>query len=324
MRLFFDSCKLCDSTTPGRELPSGWAEEGSNRGESWHASGGGRMRGANRLALRRTSVNTPLPSFKSPPVVETVLGVEFEPLAALTVPYFGLYWSRIRDRYPRTEVQPALGRVTEQFGPGRTESRPTVEFVETPVVRCWYFHKSDDRLLQLQQDRFIHNWRKAGRDSEYPRYETLKPCFEEEWRGFLAFLQESKIDPPRPAQCEVTYVNHIDTGSGWRGLGDAAEVTTLAGAGMRAPFLGEPESLAIATNYLLPEGLGRLRVSVQHALRRDDGRELLQMTLTARGAPKSPDWSDVSAWFDLGHEWVVRGFTDLTTRGMHALWERAQ
>jgi len=27
-------------------------------------------------------------------------------------------------------------------------------------------------------------------------------------------------------------------------------------------------------------------------------------------------------WFDLGHEWIVKGFTDFTTEHMHEIWGR--
>lgn len=54
-----------------------------------------------------------LPEFKSPPVIEVVCGVQFEPLPGFLSVHFGEFWARIRDRYPRTEDRPPLGELRE-------------------------------------------------------------------------------------------------------------------------------------------------------------------------------------------------------------------
>jgi hypothetical protein len=48
----------------------------------------------------------------------------------------------------------------------------------------------------------------------------------------------------------------------------------------------------------------------------------LQLTLTARGRPRRPELGASLEWFDLGHEWIVKGSTDLTTAAMHKIWRR--
>ena len=55
------------------------------------------------LAEFSETMSADLPSFDAPPVNETVLGVEFTPLAKWSIPHFGLFWSRIRDEYPRCD-----------------------------------------------------------------------------------------------------------------------------------------------------------------------------------------------------------------------------
>ena len=47
-----------------------------------------------------------LPDFNEPPVIETVLGLQFDPIESFNVPHFGLYWSKIRADYPTFDVQP--------------------------------------------------------------------------------------------------------------------------------------------------------------------------------------------------------------------------
>jgi hypothetical protein len=40
--------------------------------------------------------------FENPPVIETLLSVQFVPLPNLTLPYIGLFWREVRDRYKKS------------------------------------------------------------------------------------------------------------------------------------------------------------------------------------------------------------------------------
>ena len=42
-----------------------------------------------------------LPDFSNPPVVETVLSVQFDRLSAARTANFGLYWSEMTRRFPK-------------------------------------------------------------------------------------------------------------------------------------------------------------------------------------------------------------------------------
>jgi len=48
----------------------------------------------------------------------------------------------------------------------------------------------------------------------------------------------------------------------------------------------------------------------------------LLLELKATGPSSSTDKKAMLDWFDLAHEWIVRGFTDLTAAEAHKLWER--
>jgi hypothetical protein len=77
-------------------------------------------------------------------------------------------------------------------------------------------------------------------------------------------------------------------------------------------------------HFPMPAAKDRLHVQLRRAVRQPDAVELLQLTLTARGTPKSESDKDILAWFDLGREWVVRSFTDVTTEKMHERWGRTR
>ena len=83
-------------------------------------------------------------------------------------------------------------------------------------------------MIQIQNDRFIKNWRKCGENEEYPRYaKTVKPAFERDFREFLAFLADENLGAVKVNQCEVTYVNHIVAGDGWSNWDEFDKVFTF-------------------------------------------------------------------------------------------------
>lgn len=265
-----------------------------------------------------------LPGFDDPPVVETALGVEFAPLPLWSIPHYGMLWREIRAEYSQFEVQPPLVSQVEKFGADAKPEPPTFQVVpiKAPELRCWFVEQSGSRLLQVQQDRFIHNWRKTG-GAEYLHYDHTRPIFEREWRRFWDFLRQESLGEPEVLQCEVTYVNHLDRGRGWESFGDVTKVIRYW-TDVPGQFLPRPEGMALNVRYLMPENRGRLHVALQPVFRPADATEVLQLSLTARGRPASSRTEDILAWLDLGHEWVVRGFTDFTTDHMHRLWRRKE
>jgi uncharacterized protein (TIGR04255 family) len=265
-----------------------------------------------------------LPDYDAPPVIETVLGLEFVPLDGWAIPHFGLFWKRIQSRYPRFEVNPPLG--SEMESP-RLEFRqpqpPKVEVVTRPQVRCWFLNETNTELIQVQHDRFVHNWRKVAGTEVYPHYEEyVRPAFEQDWQEFSEFLKAERIGIPEVRQCEVTYVNHIDKGKGWESFADLPEVFPCWAGKSSGSFLSPPESVLFNVSYLMPEERGRLRAALIHAFRSVDTRETLQLTLTAKVKPRSSNTTDILECLDLGREWVVRGFTDFTSKRMHLMWRR--
>src|ERR1035438_5436431 len=176
-----------------------------------------------------TSRPVDLPDFANPPVAEVVLSVQFEALSRMRAAHFGLFWARIRDRYPRTEERPALEPVVERF-PEPARRRFDVQFpiLEVPPMpRVWFFHRTENELLQVQTDRFVKNWRKAGQGDAYPRYEKVREWFEQDFGEFREFASSEDLGSIDVNQCEVTYVNHIVSGEGWASHGDLDKVFTM-------------------------------------------------------------------------------------------------
>jgi uncharacterized protein (TIGR04255 family) len=269
------------------------------------------------------SAPPPLPDYDFPPVIEVVCGLQFEALEGFQATTFGLLWQRFRGDYPTCEQQPPLPQVIERFGEAAAEE-PRVEFSSVlPLPRMFFIHQTPCWLLQVQSDRFLHNWRRQQDTDVYPHFPEVYKRFSTGWQRFLEFCRDEKTGTPRVNQLEVTYINHILQGEGWDGTGTVGQVFPDIAWREQRSFLPSPESVAWRASFALPSASGRLHVSVRHAVRRHDKKPVLLCELTARGIPNTVDEIGIRNWFLLGREWIVRGFADLTDEGVQRnLWRR--
>jgi len=269
------------------------------------------------------SEQVPLPEFDSPPVVETVLSVQFEKLRAMQAVHFGLFWRKMQSHFPKTEERPALSPVFERFPePILRGARMQFEAMEVPELpRLWLHNEAGTEMIQVQNDRFIKNWRKTGEKDHYPRYElAIKPAFQRDFTKFQSFLAEENLGEIKINQCEVTYVNHIVCGEGWQTLGDIDHIFTFWNR-PQSPVPGVAEDLGMRVRFPITDAqglpIGRLHVDVQPALRATDNRPMYVMNLTARGLCGT-DFE----FFDIGRRWIVQCFERLTTANMHRIWRK--
>ena len=104
----------------------------------------------------------PLPSFKKPPVTETVVGVTFSELSAWQIPHFGLYWQKTRGEFSECKAQAPLAVPVETFQHTPEDAQQVrihlSDAMECP--RCWYVSNDKKNVVQLQKDGFFFNWRK--------------------------------------------------------------------------------------------------------------------------------------------------------------------
>lgn len=261
-----------------------------------------------------------MPDFSNPPVVETVLSVQFERLAAAHSAHFGLYWKEILDRFPKTEERSELPLVFEK----ERELPPPDVGIQLqaldapPIPRFWFMDKDGDELIQVQRDRFIKNWRKADNAHPYPRYEKIREAFERDFATFKDFAGRHSLGDLCINQCEVTYVNQIVAGKGWKTHADADKIFTV----WRQPtasFPGSAQDAMFRARFPIADSrgafAGRLHVAMQPAFRPTDGAPMFVLELTARGQVGAG-----MEFFDLGREWIVRSFKGLTTSEMHQIW----
>ncbi len=200
----------------------------------------------------------------------------------------------------------------ERFGPAPEPNEVEIS-ASPPLPRVWFIHKDENGIIQVQRDRFLHNWKKVRPQDEYPRYSYVKSLFQQHLATFERCLNELNIGGLVTQQYEMTYVNHIPQGEGWQTFSEIADVFPDFAWQVRPErFLSVPDGRNLRSNFALPNQSGRLHATIRNGIRRDDQRPLVLLELTARGIGTDISREAMWNWFDMAHEWIVRGFVDLT------------
>lgn len=274
-----------------------------------------------------------LPSFADPPVSEVAASVQFDPLAKLTVPMVGLLWQRFRSDYPTVEHQPPLPPAVERLGVRQPIPMFRIEPVGIVPPRLWFVNSRGDELIQVQNDRFIRNWRRAlGSQSPYPRYaEHVRPRFLADYGRFLQFLIDENLGIAVVNQCELTYVNQIFPTKSWNSHAELAAVFR-GWAREYANVTEYPvEAIHLAVAHLMHttsgDFVGRLHVTLNSAFSAPTPAEptekpIFILTLTARGSPLGEGEAGIVEFMDLAHRAIVTSFDKMTTPEAHAIWRK--
>jgi uncharacterized protein (TIGR04255 family) len=262
-------------------------------------------------------------SFKKPPVAETVLGVQFAKLHGFSNAHLGAFWASLSADWTNVKDVPALEEQFELFGESAVwANQMRLKFTQSSASRLQISKNTGDRMIQIQNGRLDYNWL-AKDGGDYPRYNSVRPDFDETLQGFHEFLAERGLGPIQPNQWEITYVNHILKGTVWNEPGDWKDVMV----GLPGPSL-ESEDLKMGGlggqwHFEIIPRRGRLHVQLQHGrIGSENGDEAMVLKLTARGPVGDGDVANLDQGLNLGHDIIVTSFRDMTSSYAHEYWEK--
>lgn len=267
-----------------------------------------------------------LPSFERPPLIETATSVQFTQLSALSNAQIALFWDhKLRSEYPEHAYAEPIMSQSEQFSerPRKRPQFPMLRMGPFPPARLQMISKDKYRMVQMQNDRLVFNWRQLDKGA-YPRWQETREQFIRALLKFREFLNEENIGELKPNQWEVTYVNHILAGEDWKSPDDWEKlVPGLVGAGLKLPQL-EKESLSTRIQLAIKPRKGRLHIELNHGFQstEDEETEILTLQLVARGPVESEDETELMDGLDLGRSVIVRAFAELTGIEAHNRWGR--
>jgi hypothetical protein len=153
-----------------------------------------------------------------------------------------------------------------------------------------------------------------------PRYEIVRQRFDEDFKLFQRFAAREDFGPHRSEPMRDHLRESHRGRDGWTAHEEIGEVLTVW-KHPGGPFPGKAEDVAFHARFVIPgpngHPAGRLHVDVQPAFRKRDNKPIFVLNLTARGMA-----GDATGFFDLGREWIVRSFAEMTTPQMHGVWRR--
>lgn len=274
-----------------------------------------------------------LPAFRKPPVVEVVLGVQFNRPPAISNAQLGAFWKHLSGKWPNVSDANPIEQAFERFGAEHVWSSigGSIKLSQEQVRRLQISNADRTRMIQVQSNRFHLNWR-GYEGGAYPRYGAIRPEFDALWKEFRDFLSRESVGDVIANQWEVTYVNHIPKGSVWTRADDWRGVIV----GLPIPATSPDPMLSLDSfngewHYVIGDEAGRVHVNILHGRTADIAGsrpeiEILRVMITARGPIGDTTRKGLSLdhGLDLGHEAVVRCFAGITSEKAHQFWERIQ
>jgi uncharacterized protein (TIGR04255 family) len=187
--------------------------------------------------------------------------------------------------------------------------------------RFWFLTKLGDHLIQFQQDRLLHNWRKIGGGTSYPRFESILPNFKNELEALDNYFQKLGNERLVVTQAEISYINHIPL-DGFSNSFSPQQWLSFIDA-------NEPpvDEFALVTKHILSDKeakpYGRLyRESVTGS--DEKGRKILSLTYTVRGRPAADSIENAIEFIIEGRHMIAEHFVRSTTPYAHEQWRRVR
>lgn len=262
----------------------------------------------------------PFPHYNEPPLIETVLAVQFAPLRGLSTAHIGLFWDRLGSAWTRVEEVEARGQIV-QVVPRSDGWLGDAVFFPGRMNRLRILQEPGDRMLQIENGWFAYNWRRPRQDAPYPRFATLLPEFLDLFSKWQGFLSEQQIGAVAPNLWEVSYVNAIEKGSVWNSSEDWAKVLPELLKVPKLGPLGAPMTGQLRWRFPLLSDSGFLEISLNHIVNAGHDREALQIVQLARGVLSSLD--QVQAGLETGHDAIVRAFEVMASDEAQQHWGKA-
>ncbi len=252
--------------------------------------------------------------FENPPINELVIALFHLPIVEMKAQHIGIYWHRIRDKYPVCEQQPMI-----------VNSSDTQPFQEAPgevfpLPRFWFSSDAHPTLIQIQRNAFIFNWRRLPKN-EYPHYETVVTDFWRELEDYKIFVQGlggRGLDVIQ--RCELTYINVISPNEFFANPSQLMQVLpSITGLAALQADDRQMVGLSATATYQVNPTL-RIDLAIKLGRRTDETKELVAvLELKAYGAPSGLSLEEARSWYGSAHDATYKMFLDTTAKQVQEL-----
>jgi len=221
-----------------------------------------------------------------------------------------MLWQKFRTKYPEIEILPTILDAAPQ-------QTIRLDF-NSPVLRTGFADTTKTQLVQFQDGLLLHNWRKIPEAPKYIRYEVIRSLLREDWNTFRGYLREASLKDPVVSRCEMSYFNHLVRGVEWKDFSDLPDIFTTWKGVSQPEASGTLQMAAFSVAYRV--GKGTVNVAAQPGIRSNDGKEVIQLTLSSYVVPSSSQEEELFQCLDECHENAASAFVDFTTDKARERW----
>ncbi|WP_071189339.1 TIGR04255 family protein [Trichormus sp. NMC-1] len=250
--------------------------------------------------------------FTQPPLDEIVFSVEFVAPGFSSV-HLGLYWESIRSEFPLQ--QDNIPIELEDY-----------ENNTPPLRRVWFISNDRKKIIQLQDNLFVFNWRYDQQD-ENPHFEEIFQNFLIQWNHLEEWWLNIAEESIEIKKYELAYVNGIDKNWGWKNAKDHAKIFNFITTEWNG-FIKIPDSFDFQISFLLPNQSGALSVKVEQLSKIssdvDNEEEVTSEDFLGFQLIATIDNANIpiTNWFTSAHDYIVKAFLELTQEDAQKLWGR--
>lgn len=235
------------------------------------------------------------------PIVELVVGLHFNGTVFSYQEIYGFY-NKIKDRYPIIQEHPPLPfLIDKQFDP--TTAKPLPFFTS----RKFFLNNLENKLIQIQLDKVLFNWRKTTDDEQYPHFNKVLS----EFLGIIKELKSIDELSKNISQLEVTYLDHVFL--------DDFNKTDFNPSGIFTFFALNGVVSHLSSNIDFPnsEIEGKCTVDLKSAISNSNKKKLFLLETNCRGSLGEKTIND---WFDSAHRNIHNVFREITTNDARLKW----
>lgn len=270
-----------------------------------------------------------LPEFEAPPIAETVFGVQFDPIPALSTVRICEFWSLIKGAWNDVAEVSPLGQTIEPVGAAvRWVPRAVhLELADVPTIRLRAFNAGRTRMLEVENGWLVYHWQRTSDDTKYERYSVVRAEFDKLRKEFSSFVTERGLGSVLPNLWELGYVNLIHKGDLWSRPSDWPKILPTLLSSVDPDRADELQTMNARWAIVLPKQNARLQVIVEHGIGGpSNDRESLVLKLVVRGvvddrsSPSAAN-SRVDRGLDESHEAIVTRFRSLASTAARSHWK---
>ncbi len=239
--------------------------------------------------------------FTNAPVAEVVIGVQFKG-APIPIDLLFQVYNQFTEKYPVIQEHPPLNPFVE-----KASGIPDSSFLPGFFSRKFFINKTNDKLIQIQQDRLLFNWRRKEDQEQYPHFKVVLADFMEVYN----FINSKVQLDGQLKQYEVTYwdqINIEEFGRSDYNPKGALKILSI-----------DSEINGIDVQYSIPnsEMGGNLRVGLRQGVRNSDMKKIILLETTMRGfSDKIP----IAEWCDKAHNQLLTYFDSIITDNAFKKW----